>query len=114
VTEEALIGALEKIRAIIDNALADKPLRARKAKAERKGNSTSQSSAALPGYILALKDSAFFRQPKTAVEVQEKLQSKYHCDTNRVAMALLRLKNKRKLRKTTKTVGKRKQVAYVW
>jgi predicted transcriptional regulator len=58
--------------------------------------------------------SGFFKQPKTVVEVHEKLQSSYHCEVNRVSMALLRLHKKRALRKTSKTVGKRKQVAYVW
>jgi hypothetical protein len=114
VSEETLVGALEKIRAIIDGALAHRMRPARKGNAARKDNSASASAATLPGHILALRNSAFFKQPKTAAEVQEKLNPSYHCETDRVVTALLRLKNKRELRKTTKTVGQRKLVAYVW
>jgi hypothetical protein len=72
-------------------------------------------TAARPDHIVSLREAGFFKEPKTAVEVHAKLQSSYHCDVNRVAVALLRVhKNKRALRKTSKIVGKRKQVAYVW
>jgi hypothetical protein len=113
-SEEALIGVLEKIRAIIDEALTRETRPARKAKRRKGGDHDSKVSSTLPNYILGLRDSGFFKQPKTVVEVHEKLQSSYHCEVNRVSMALLRLHKKRALRKTSKTVGKRKQVAYVW
>ena len=54
------------------------------------------------------------KQPKTGDEVHAKLQPSYHCDVNRVKVAMLRLHKRRSLRKTSKTVGNRKKVAYVW
>jgi len=77
-------------------------------------NSEKAGREGLPEQILRLKEHGFFKEPKTAKEVQGKLQPVYHCAIDRVAMALLRLKRRRKLRKTTKTIAKRKQVAYVW
>ena len=68
----------------------------------------------LPTHILSLRNQGFFREPKTPGEVHTRLQSKYHCEPDRVAMALLRLRRRRKLRKGSKPVGKKKQVAYVW
>jgi hypothetical protein len=69
---------------------------------------------ALPAHISKLKDQSFFKTPRTAVEVRAKLQATYHCDTNRVAMALLRLLKRKELRKTAKRVGEKNQIAYVW
>jgi hypothetical protein len=48
------------------------------------------------------------------VDVREKLQPTYHCDVDRVAMALLRLHKRKQLRKTKKAVGKKRLIAYVW
>jgi hypothetical protein len=111
--DQALVDALERIRAIIDVALTSKPRRARSAKPDGKASMAKKSSA-LPDHILSLRDSGFFKQPKTGDEVHAKLQSSYHCDVNRVAVALLRLHKRRLLRKTSKSVRERKQVAYVW
>ena len=72
------------------------------------------SREGLPSHILGLRDDGFFRQPKTASEVHGKLQPKYHCEPDRVAMALLRLQRRQELRKTSKVVRKERQVAYVW
>ncbi len=112
-SDETLVAALEKIRAIIDEALAHRTRRVRTQKPEGKGNPKSKTSSALPNHIISLRDSGFLKQPKTADEVHAKLQPTYHCEPNRVAVALLRLHKKRALRKTSKTVGKRKLVAYV-
>ena len=68
----------------------------------------------LPGFILRLRDQGFFKQPKTAGKVHEKLRSNYHCELDRVAMALLRLQRRKELRKSSELVGQKKQVAYVW
>jgi hypothetical protein len=68
----------------------------------------------LPKHILALRNQGFFGEPKTAGEVHGKLQPKYRCEPDRVAMALLRLQRRKKLRKSSKVVGQKKQVAYVW
>jgi hypothetical protein len=64
--------------------------------------------------ILSLKDGGFFRQARTAANVHEKLQASYECELNRVAVVLRRMSKKRQLRKTSKNIGKAKQVAYVW
>ena len=112
-SDDALIEALKSIRAIVEKALARKtPPRTGKAKS--RAESSTKDSSALPSHILNLRDSGFLKQPKTPVEVHEKLRSTYHCDPNRVAVALHRLHKKRALRKTSKTSEKRKQVAYVW
>jgi hypothetical protein len=68
----------------------------------------------LPNHIIALRDSGFFKQPRILEEVHRKLGPIYPCDPNRVAVALVRLKKKRQLRITTKLIGKREYIAYVW
>ena len=115
-TEQRLIEALERIRTIIDRALNDKPHRGRARTKESKSKSAPSRKvrSGLPEHILALRDAGFMKQPKTGEEVHEKLQQTYHCDVNRVAVALLRLRKRGLLRKTSKGDGKRKQVAYVW
>ena len=70
--------------------------------------------ATLPQHILQLRDSGFFAQPRTADEVHKKLLPTYHCEQDRVAMALSRLASRRELRKATKTVNQRLYQAYVW
>jgi hypothetical protein len=75
---------------------------------------TATRNTALPAHIGKLKDQGFFASPRTAVEVCGKLQPTYHCDVNRVAMALLRLHKRKALRKTQKLVGKKRAIAYVW
>ena len=74
----------------------------------------SASQEGLPAQILKLRDHGFFRDPKTAKEVHRKLQPIYHCELDRVSMALLRLKTRKQLRKSSKLIQKAKQVAYVW
>ncbi|SRR5439155_9318123 len=68
---------------------------------------------ALPDHILKLRDTGFFDSAKTSSEVHARLQTKYPCEPNRVAMALLRLHRRRELRKASKATGGRKQVAFV-
>lgn len=68
----------------------------------------------LSDHIIELRDGGYFKQPKTAQEVHKKLQPIYPCDLNRVEVALLRLYKKRQLRKTSKIVGRKKIIAYVW
>jgi hypothetical protein len=67
----------------------------------------------LPKRILELRNGGFFSVPRTAREVQENLRSNYPCEVDRVAMALLRLKRK-ELRKASKIIDGKRQVAYVW
>ena len=68
----------------------------------------------LSDYIIGLRDNKFFSQPKTAEEVHSKIIEKYPCELNRVAVALVRLSGKRKLRKASKIVNNKKYKAYVW
>jgi hypothetical protein len=68
----------------------------------------------LPGHILNLRESGFFREPRTSAEVHAELQKNYSCLFNRVQMALLRLQRRRELRKATKKIDGQDQVAYVW
>ena len=68
----------------------------------------------LPDHILALRNSGFFAKPKTPAEIHAELQTSYHCELNRVEVALFRLQRRKELRKTSKVVGGKTQVAYVW
>jgi hypothetical protein len=68
----------------------------------------------LPEFILQIRDEGFFREPRTAREVQDELKSRYSCDVDRILMALRRLMERKKLRRTSKLVENKKQVAYVW
>jgi hypothetical protein len=113
--EKNLIAALLKIKAIAEEALGDST----GAKPERKSRVVRVSveraaPTTLPQHIMKLRDAGFFKEPRVAAEVHAKLQTTYHCAADRVVMALLRLKNARKLRKTAKMAGKKKLVAYVW
>jgi len=68
----------------------------------------------LPDRIIDLRDKSFFSQPKTAEDVHKKLQDTYHCELNRVSMALLRLAKRKQLRRATKKVQGRLHQAYAW
>jgi hypothetical protein len=72
------------------------------------------SKQSLSDYMLELRDGGFFSQPKTAEDVHSKLNVKYPCEVNRVAVALVRLAGKKQLRKASKIVDKKKYKAYVW
>lgn len=111
--DQTLVNALERIRTIVDQALVHNPRRDRSKKSEA-ATGRSKQAFKLPEHILSLRDAGFMKQPKTGDEVHAKLQPTYHCDVNRVEVAMLRLHKRRLLRKTSKTVGKRKKVAYVW
>ncbi len=78
-------------------------------KKERASNSQS-----LNDHIVNLRDKKYFSQPKTAREVHTRLQSIYLCDLNRVEVALVRLSQKKQLRKTSKILNGKKVLAYVW
>jgi len=68
----------------------------------------------LSDHIIALRDNGFFTTPKSADETHKKLQGTYHCEPDRIAMALLRLANRKLLRKATKSTADKKYKAYVW
>jgi len=68
----------------------------------------------LPEHILALRETNFFREPRTPSEVHAKLLETYNCLLNRVQMALLRLQRRKELRKTVKKIGDEEHGAFVW
>jgi hypothetical protein len=68
----------------------------------------------LADHIIALRDHRSFKQPLTPEEVYKKINKIYPCDFSRVKVCLLRLQRRRQLRKTSKLIGKKKYVAYVW
>jgi hypothetical protein len=110
-----LISVLQQIKALADEALKELGNRTMPAKnIPRRTQHGGEAKEKLPGHLLALRSGGFFKQPKTATEVHKKLQPTYPCEVDRVAMGLLRIHKRKQLRKATKRVGKRKQVAYVW
>ena len=110
-----LIATLKQIKSLAEGALHNATALGSNRKTIKKESPKKQSSREkLPVHILHLRDSGFFGQPKTAHETHAKLQTSYACDLNRVAVVLLRLRARGKLRKTSKIVSKKKQVAYVW
>lgn len=73
-----------------------------------------QKKNSLTTLILQLRGQGFFEQSKTVAEAYVKLQSVYPCDTNRVAVALVRLRKAGELRKTSKLVHDKQLIAYAW
>ena len=75
---------------------------------------SGKTKKSLSGYIKNLRDNGFFSQPKTAAETHTKLHGSYHCELNRVAVALMRLADRKQLRKAAKSLAGKKYRAYVW
>lgn len=75
---------------------------------------TIKNQKTLSDHIIELRDARFFSQPKTAEETHAKIVGKYHCELNRVEVALIRLAGRKKLRKASKTANDKKYKAYVW
>ena len=82
--------------------------------AKRRKAAAPKSKRRLTDHIIEFREKGFFAQPKTAEETNAKLQQSYHCDPNRVAVALFRLSKRRQLRRATKVVDKKEYQAYVW
>ena len=99
-----ILKRIERLEEAVFGSRQPKEVKARPRKAE---------GMALPDHILKLRDTGFFDSAKTSSEVHARLQTKYPCEPNRVAMALLRLHRRRELRKASKATGGRKQVAFV-
>lgn len=83
-------------------------------RAKARSKPAARSSATLPEHILEARDSGFFNPAKTPSETHAYLKGRYPCDPDRIAMALLRLQRRKKLRKTSKSIDGRRHVAYVW
>jgi hypothetical protein len=112
---ETLVSSLKQIEVLVSDCLravaGNRP-----ASSTRKPSLTAKRSdtLTLPDQVLELRERGFFKEPRTARETHEELQPIYACEANRVVMALLRLNERKQLRRTSKIVGKRKVVAYVW
>jgi hypothetical protein len=81
---------------------------------KRKPTTTAQKRKKLTDHILGVRNMGFFSRPKTAPVVHKELQGIYHCELNRVEVALLRLQKRREFRKATKTINGKIYQAYVW
>ncbi|MDD5302740.1 MAG: hypothetical protein PHS14_06475 [Elusimicrobia bacterium] len=66
----------------------------------------------LPDHILELRDKGFFSKPQTSTDVHEALNDTYPSEFDRVAMALIRLADRKELRRLTKTVDGKKYKAF--
>ena len=64
--------------------------------------------------IIVLRDEKFFSTPQAGMETHERMLESYHCELNRVEVALVRLADKKQLRKTSKVIDGKKYKAYVW
>lgn len=68
----------------------------------------------LSHHIIELRKSGSFKKPVAPEEVHKKLGTIYPCDFSRVRVELIRLQKRGQLRKTSKLIGKKKYIAYVW
>jgi hypothetical protein len=116
VNQAILVASLRQIQSLVNDCLRGVGESETRSVRERKNSSTPTEIVrnTLPKWILGLRSTGFFKVPRTAREVQEKLQSGYPCEVDRIAMALLRLNERKELRKASKIVDGKKQVAYVW
>lgn len=80
-------------------------------KKKERGNPDAKS---LSDHIISLRRSDIFKQPLVPQEVHKKLEGFYRCDLSRVKVELIRLQKRGQLRKTSKSIGDKKYIAYVW
>lgn len=109
-----LVNSLSQIRTMVDECLSALRGKSQKLKVPSEHPKKKGAGRTLPERILELRENGFFTQPKTAQETLAKLSPTYSCEPDRVMMALLRLKERRLLRKASKTLNRKKQAAYVW
>lgn len=72
------------------------------------------SKKSLSNHIIELRERGSFKEPITPKEVHKKLATIYPCDLSRVKVELIRLQKRGQLRKTSKLIGEKKYIAYVW
>lgn len=72
------------------------------------------SKKSLSNHIIELRERGSFKKPITPEEVHKKLATSYPCDFSRAKVELIRLQKRGQLRKTSKLIGKKKYIAYVW
>ena len=103
---------LLQIKALVDECLGEIDLTT--AGSHKKVNQPkSDDVQTLASHILLLRTEGFFKKPKTSNDVYEKIKDTYPCEKKRVGVELIRLQNKKELRKITETMGSTKRVAYV-
>lgn len=102
---QEILRRLERLESIV--------LRTKSRAGERRQASGAKNPKSLRDYLLNLKGSSFFRDPKSSGEVSQKIQKVYPCEPKRVGVELIRLHRKKQLRKTSKEIGGKKVVAYV-
>ena len=114
--QEVLISSLKHIRSLASDCLRvlDGGKQSPGGATVRKVGNTGAAPNKLPDRILEFRDRLFFKEPRTPKEVHEKLRGVYACELNRVEVSLLRLVGSKKLRKASKLVDGKRQVAYVW
>ncbi|SRR5258706_1249237 len=102
-------------------SITEDPKKKLKPKTNRKNSNQNHPTEtkivrSLPDHIMDLRDNKkFFGEPRTADEVhQELMSSNYHCERDRVYMALLRIAKRKELRKASKTINEKPLMAYVW
>jgi hypothetical protein len=114
-SSEQLISALKQIEVLVAECLKaagsapDKP-----ASRRRSGSIDGAEKKTLSDHILGLRDEGIFSKMQTAREVHEKVQASYPCVLNRVEVELSRMVVRKQLRKASKVVNGKTQVAYVW
>jgi hypothetical protein len=114
--DERLVSLLHQMEILLAESLiiAGEAPAVSRAKGKVVAAAISSTRGALPNRITELRDGGFFAQPKTSRDVHGKLNPTYACAPDRVSMALLRLVKRKKLRKASKRVGGKNQVAYAW
>jgi len=114
--QAAIVASLRQIELLAAQCLEGLGESRRQASEESNPTSNLKPVAArtLPQLIVECRDEGFFKDTRTAREVHEKLLPSYACEINRVVTALRRLAEGKKLRRASKTIDKKKQIAYVW
>jgi hypothetical protein len=112
--KQPLIETLQQIKVLVDKALKDSGANPPKNSSAKAKATSANAPDSLPDHILKLRDKGLLKEPLTFQEVHSKLAKIYPCDVSRVKVACLRLQKRKLLRKTSKKIENRKQVAYVW
>jgi hypothetical protein len=114
--QDVLVASLKNIRSLASDCLKalDGGSRSSAEATDRTLGKRGGVANKLPDCILEFRDKLFFKEPRTPREVHEKLRGVYACEINRVEVSLLRLVGSKRLRKASKLVDGKRQVAYVW
>ena len=92
----SLVQKLQDIQNLATEALCELGDGVRKPRrAEHKVHNSASGPTSLPRHILKLRETGYFKQPKTVKEVHSKLKPTYDCEFDRVVMALLRVQRRK-------------------